>query len=59
MPDEASARTILDENKELPMVSVLPSLIDRLRHMAEDWIITTGHPDGEGESGVIIAVDEK
>ncbi len=59
MPDEDSARSVIDKNMELPMVSILPSLIDRLRHMADDWIVTTGHPDGEGESGVIIAVDEK
>lgn len=61
MPDEDTARTILEGPKpmELPLTSVLPSLIDRLRHMADDWIVMTNVLKNEHESGVIIAVDER
>lgn len=59
MPEIDTAQEILDEEKEIPLVSILPSIIDRMRHMADDWIVTTAHPKGEADTGVIIAVDEK
>jgi len=59
MPDGDRAQDLLAAGKEIPLTSILPSIIDRLRHTADDWIVTTSYIKHEDISGVIIAVDER
>ena len=59
MPHGEIAEKMLSQGKKLPMIHVMPSLIDRMRHIADDWTPTTGVVSkNEGEVGVIIAIDE-
>jgi len=58
-PGTAAAQGIIDNHQELPLTSILPSFVDRLRHMTKDWIDATGPLDFEDEHGVVIQLDEK
>lgn len=57
MPENDVATSLLNSGKELPMTYALPSMIDRMRHVADDWIATTGYIKNEDETGVVIALD--
>ena len=57
MPDSDMAESLLANGNELPMTYILPSIIDRMRHIADDWIVTTSHIKDEDETGAIIALD--
>merc|ERR1719223_1812259 len=51
---------LLNQQEELPLTFVLPSLVDRLRHLADDWTgVLDSHIKYEDQNGVIIAVDER
>lgn len=58
MPDDEMAESLLSDRRELPMTLALPSIIDRLRQIADDW--NTCNPlKNEETSGAIIALDGK
>jgi len=59
MPHGEIAQSLVSEGRHLPMIHVMPSLVDRMRHIADDWSPTTGPiSKNEEDVGVIIAVDE-
>mmetsp|Transcript_6167 Transcript_6167/g.9355 ORF Transcript_6167/g.9355 Transcript_6167/m.9355 type:complete len:576 (+) Transcript_6167:62-1789(+) len=59
MPSADIAQNLISQGKEMPMTHVMPSIIDRMRHIADDWITTTGSiSKNEADVGVCICVDE-
>ena len=59
MPSATVAQKLISEGKEMPMTHVMPSIIHRMRHIADDWIQTTGPiAKNEADVGVCICVDE-
>jgi hypothetical protein len=59
MPSADVAQNLISEGKEMPMTHVMPSIIHRMRHIADDWIQTTGPiAKNEADVGVCICVDE-
>ena len=58
-PGGATSEKLKEDKHEVPLSSILPSVVDRLRHMSDDWIDATDSLDFEDESGVIVALDEK
>jgi hypothetical protein len=46
------------DDVELPLSSILSSFVDRMRHLAEDWIDASDAIEYEDSSGIVIALDE-
>ena len=59
-PDSDKAEAIVEKSKSnlLPLAAILPSIVDRLRHLSWDWLHTTDPIELEDESGVIVYLDE-
>lgn len=57
MPIKEVAEQLISDGKEVPFVYAMPSIINILRHTADDWIVTTTNIKGEDISGAIIAID--
>lgn len=58
-PEGDTSAKMKEEGKEIPFETILPSFVDRMRHMTQDWIAATDALDFEEDSGVIVVLDEK
>ena len=58
-PESETAARLKEQDKEIPLETILPSFVDRMRHMGEDWADATDAVDFEEESGVVVVLDEK
>jgi hypothetical protein len=56
MPDSDMAESLLANGNELPMTYILSSIIDRMRHIADDWM-DCNPIKNEETTGAIIALD--